>query len=168
MAAAVSVVWLIAIFTLVPLFTKSFFTIKEDEPVSHLRLFFSTAKHSSDLEQGCDRRRWIVRAHKIHVLKKFRIVVARDQDQFIVFTRDLADDVCHLLCTVRRGGGEFVQRYVHTVRLQLVQNVSACFGELRAIRRPWSKIDLLAHVVHRSFAVEDSGGDGRRRSPVTR
>src|SRR5436190_11461892 len=166
MTAAVSIIRPVSVLTLVPLFTKSFFTIKEDEPVSHLRLFFSTAKHSPDFEQRGDRSCRIVRADKIHVFIKLRIVMAGDQDEFLGFTGDLANDVCHLLFAAWRGSGEFVKRYIDAVRLQLVDDISACFGELWTIGWPWSKIDLFAHVVHRSFAVERGGSDRWQRSSV--
>src|SRR6185369_2875357 len=140
----------------IPTFTKSLFAIEEHEPVRHLRLFLLSGQHAPDLEQCRNGRRRIVRTEKLHVLVILRIVMARDQNYCLRLTGNFADDVCHLLLTLRRGRAELVEKDVQPITLQLVCDVSACLRELRSVGRTWSKIDLLAHVVHRSFAVECS------------
>src|ERR1051325_1946107 len=139
---------------LIPTFTKCLFAIKEHEPVRRLRFFFLTAKHSPNLEQRRDRRRRIVRAEKLHVLVIRGIVVARDQNYRFRLTGNLADDVCYLLLTLRRGRADRVEIGVQSITLQLVHDVRARLRELRSVRRAWSEVDLLAHVIHRAFTVE--------------
>src|SRR5687768_11338977 len=60
LAASVCIIRTIFVLAVVPVFTKRFFAIKENEPVSHLWLLLSTGKHSSNLEQSCNRRCGIV------------------------------------------------------------------------------------------------------------
>src|ERR1041385_1664444 len=121
MTAAVSVIRMTLAATLIPTFTKRLFAVKKHQPVSYLRLFLLTAKHSANLEQGCDRRRRIVRAEKLHVFEILGVVVARDKNDRVRLTGNLGDDVCHLLLTVRRGRLELVEVDVQPITLQLVR-----------------------------------------------
>ncbi len=167
MPAAVGVVRIFRTAALVPAFTSRLFTIEEHEPVRYLRLLFSTAKHAPDLEQRRHRGARIVRAEKLHVLVILRIVMARDQDQCPGLTGNLTDDVCHLLVALRRSGSKFIQVNIQPRRFQFPSDVSARLGELGSVRRAWSEVDLLAHVVHRSFAIE-SCNYGRRNARLAR
>src|SRR5215204_2230665 len=108
MTTAVCVVRVILAATVVPTLTEGFFTVEENKPVSHLWFFSQTRSNTSDFQNRGYGRCRIICTDKLHVLVELRIVMTGDQNHPICFTRNLADDVDHLLVALGRARIKFI------------------------------------------------------------